>query len=61
VVALVILLEVPAATLVAAWWLGQVPPPAVLPAAALVLVGVGLVVTSVDPRDAAARVPVPDA
>jgi drug/metabolite transporter (DMT)-like permease len=61
VVALVILLEVPAATLVAAWWLGQVPPLAVLPAAALVLVGVGLVVTSADPADAVARVPVPDA
>jgi drug/metabolite transporter (DMT)-like permease len=46
VVALVILLEVPAATLIAAVWLGQVPPLAALPAAALVLVGVALVVTS---------------
>lgn len=46
VVALVILLEVPAATLIAAVWLGQVPSPAVVPAAALVLVGVALVVTS---------------
>lgn len=46
VVALVILLEVPAATLIAAWWLGQVPPLAVLPAAALVLGGVAVVVTA---------------
>jgi drug/metabolite transporter (DMT)-like permease len=61
VVALVILLEVPAATVIAAWWLGQVPPVVVLPAAALVLVGVGLVVTSRGPRDAASAVPVPDA
>jgi drug/metabolite transporter (DMT)-like permease len=58
VVALVILLEVPAATVIAAWWLGQVPPPAALPAAALVLVGVALVVTS---RTAPDEVPMPDA
>jgi drug/metabolite transporter (DMT)-like permease len=58
VVALVILLEVPAATVIAAWWLGQVPPPAVLPAAALVLVGVALVVTS---RTTVAEAPLPDA
>jgi drug/metabolite transporter (DMT)-like permease len=58
VVALVILLEVPAATLIAAVWLGQVPPPAVLPAAALVLAGVALVVTAPQPPGV---VPVPDA
>lgn len=58
VVALVILLEVPAATVIAAWWLGQVPPPAVLPAAALVLIGVALVVTS---RTTVAEAPLPDA
>ena len=58
VVALVILLEVPAATLIAAWWLGQVPPPAVVPAALLVLLGVGLVVTA---RTPGVEVPVPDA
>lgn len=58
VVALVILLEVPAATVIAAWWLGQVPPPAALPAAALVLAGVGLVVTS---RARSGERPVPDA
>lgn len=58
VVALVILLEVPAATLIAAWWLGQVPPLAALPAAALVLAGVALVVTS---RPAPREHPMPDA
>ena len=58
VVALVILLEVPAATMIAAWWLGQVPPLAALPAAALVLVGVAVVVTS---RDTVHEPPVPDA
>ena len=58
VVALVILLEVPAATVIAAVWLGQVPPPAVLPAAVLVLAGVALVVTAEGrPR----QVPIPDA
>lgn len=58
VVALVILLEVPAATVIAALWLGQVPPVAALPAAALVLIGVALVVTS---RTAPAEMPMPDA
>lgn len=58
VVALVILLEVPVAAVLAAWWLGQVPPASTLPAAALVLVGVAVVVTSVPASRAA---PVPDA
>lgn len=58
VVALVILLEVPAATLIAAVWLDQVPPFAALPAAALVLMGVALVVTS---RAAPQEQPMPDA
>jgi len=58
VVALVILLEVPVATVIAAWWLGQVPPAATLPAAALVLAGVAVVVTS---RPAGQAAPVPDA
>jgi drug/metabolite transporter (DMT)-like permease len=58
VVALVILLEVPAATLIAAVWLDQVPPVAALPAALLVLVGVALVVTS---RDVPDEAPMPDA
>lgn len=58
VVALVILLEVPAATVIAAWWLGQVPPVAALPAAALVLAGVAVVVTG---RARVGAVPLPDA
>jgi drug/metabolite transporter (DMT)-like permease len=50
VVSLVILLEVPAATVIAAVWLGQVPPLAALPAALLVLLGVAVVITSSDPE-----------
>jgi drug/metabolite transporter (DMT)-like permease len=45
-VALAILLEVPGASLVAWAWLGQVPPPAVLPGAALMLLGLIIVVRS---------------
>lgn len=43
-VSLAILLEVPGATVVAWVWLGQVPPLAVLPGAALVLAGLAVVV-----------------
>ena len=43
-VSLAVLLEVPGATVVAWVWLGQVPPPAVLPGAALVLAGLAVVV-----------------
>ncbi len=57
VVALVILLEVPAATLIAAWWLGQVPPLAALPAALCVLTGVAVVISA---RGPTAPAPVPD-
>jgi hypothetical protein len=39
-------------------WLGQVPPPASIPAAALVLAGVALVVTS---RPMGTERPLPDA
>jgi drug/metabolite transporter (DMT)-like permease len=46
VVSLAILFEMPGATLIAAVTLGQTPPLAILPAAALLLLGVGLVVTS---------------
>ena len=46
VVSLAILFEMPGATLIAAITLGQTPPPAIFPAAALLLLGVGLVVTS---------------
>lgn len=45
-VSLAILLEVPGAALVAWVWLGQVPPPAVVPGAALVLAGLAVVVRS---------------
>lgn len=44
VVALAVLLEVPGAALIAALWLGQVPPLAAAPAAGLILAGVTLVV-----------------
>lgn len=43
-VSLAVLLEVPGASLVAWAWLGQVPPVAVLPGAALVLAGLAVVV-----------------
>lgn len=43
-VSLAVLLEVPGASLVAWAWLGQVPPLAVLPGAALVLAGLAVVV-----------------
>jgi drug/metabolite transporter (DMT)-like permease len=46
VVSLAILFEMPGATLIAAATIGQVPPFAILPAAALLLVGVGLVIRS---------------
>jgi drug/metabolite transporter (DMT)-like permease len=45
-VSLSILLETPGAALVAWVWLGQEPPALVIPAAALVLAGIGLVVWS---------------
>ncbi|HLZ38566.1 MAG TPA: EamA family transporter [Mycobacteriales bacterium] len=45
-VSLAILFEVPGAALVAAVWLGQSPPAAALPAAALLVAGVALVVTA---------------
>jgi len=44
--ALAILLEVPGASLVAWAWLGRVPPPAVLPGTALMLLGLIVVVRS---------------
>ena len=40
---LLILFEMPGAAIIAALWLGQVPPLAVVPAAALVLIGVAVV------------------
>jgi drug/metabolite transporter (DMT)-like permease len=46
VVALGLLFEVPGATLVAALFLGQVPPLAILPAAALMLAGIVVVISA---------------
>lgn len=54
VVALAILLEVPGASLIAAVWLGQVPPAIDVPAAALIVTGIALVVMSTSPRVAPA-------
>lgn len=49
VVSLVLLLEVPGAAVIAAAWLGQVPPLAAIPAALLLLVGLGIVVSARPP------------
>ena len=46
---LAILLEMPGATLIAAVWLGQVPPWGILPAAGLILAGLVIVVRSSGP------------
>lgn len=59
-VALSILLEVPGASLVAWVWLGQVPPVAVVPGAALVLAGIAVVLrTQSTSRRAVAEAPSP--
>lgn len=50
VVSLAILFEMPGATIVAAIWLGQVPPLALLPAAALILIGLVVVIKAADRR-----------
>ncbi|MBI1376685.1 MAG: EamA family transporter [Frankiales bacterium] len=50
VTSLAILLEMPGATLIAALWLGQVPPLALLPAVALIFAGLVLVIRAGDPR-----------
>ncbi|MDP9394335.1 MAG: EamA family transporter, partial [Actinomycetota bacterium] len=54
VVSLSILLEVPGAALLAAVFLGQVPPPAALPALALVLAGLAVVIRTRAPEEPAA-------
>ena len=51
VVSLAILFEMPGATIVAAIWLGQIPPLALLPAAALILIGLVIVIRATDSRD----------
>ena len=50
VVSLAILFEMPGATIVAALWLGQFPPLAILPAAALILIGLVVVIRAADKR-----------
>ena len=55
VVSVAVLLEVVGAALLAWWWFGEVPPAAAIPATALILAGVGLVV--VDARARAHRRP----
>lgn len=56
VVSLVLLLEVPGAAVIAAAFLGQVPPLAALPAAVLLLAGLGIVV-SARPDDVEPAIP----
>ena len=56
VVSLVLLLEVPGAAVIAAVFLGQVPPLAALPAALLLLVGLGIV-DSARPADVEPAIP----
>jgi drug/metabolite transporter (DMT)-like permease len=50
VTSLAILLEMPGATLIAALWLGQVPPLSIVPAVALIFSGLFLVIRAGDPR-----------
>jgi drug/metabolite transporter (DMT)-like permease len=56
VLSMAILFEMPGAALIAALWLGQTPPWGVLPAAVLLLVGVGVVVRS-QGREVAPSIP----
>lgn len=56
VVSLFLLLEVPGAAVIAVAWLGQVPPLAAVPAAVLLLVGLGIVV-SARPADVEPAIP----
>ena len=50
VTSLAILLEMPGATLIAAVWLGQMPPLSIVPAVALIFAGLVLVIRAGDPR-----------
>lgn len=58
VTSLAILLEAPGATLIAALWLGQVPPVALIPAFALLFAGLALVILAGDRRTAVESPPV---
>ena len=57
VTSLAILLEVPGATLIAAVWLGQVPPLALIPGIVLLFIGIALVIWAGDPRTAVEEAP----
>lgn len=52
VVSLAILLEMPGSTLIAAAWLGQVPSPLIIPAVALLFVGIAVVISTTTSPDA---------
>lgn len=56
VVSLAILFEVPGAALIAAIWLDQTPPLAAIPAALLLLLGLGIVISARD-KDAEGAIP----
>lgn len=58
VTSLAILFEMPGATLIAAVWLGQVPPLSIVPAVALILAGLVLVIRAGDPRTPSESPPV---
>ena len=58
VVSLAILFEMPGATLVAAVWLGQTPPLAILPAVVLLLIGIAVVITAADRPEVVEEPPV---
>jgi len=45
IVSLIVFFEVPVSALLAAWWMGQIPPLGTIPGIALILVGCTLVVT----------------
>lgn len=45
IVSLIVFFEVPVSALLAAWWMGQVPPLGTIPGIALILIGCTLVVT----------------
>lgn len=45
IVSLIVFFEVPVSAVLAAWWIGQVPPLATIPGIALILTGCALVVT----------------
>lgn len=46
IVSLAILLEMPGSTAIAAVWLGQVPPPAIIPAVVLMFIGIAMVIST---------------